>query len=223
MRSVLCLAAIVLPFGFAVAQEQPAQTAEKTVEVAVERLQGDTWAAVDSRIVFKPEDEIRFRFRSSSLGYLYVLNQTSKGKYIWLFPSKEAGLDNRVNGGTSYIIPSTDGGFRIPETPGFDTVYFILSTVELPDVKNWTPGGNADSSSPLLPRCNDSILKSRGECMDDNAGVRPLTSSPTGSGLPGDVLRARDLIFEKHPDASVVKVKQLSEGTLIYELWIAHH
>ena len=54
-----------------------------------------------------------------------------------------------------------------------------------------------------LPRCDDSILKARGECIDDTAGVRPVKPGETlPSNLAGVVgATPRELLFNAEKEA----------------------
>ena len=144
------------------------------MEITLERAHENGWSTVSPRTVFHAKDEIRFRLRTNLGGYLYVLNQTSDGSYLWLFPTKVTGLENRIEANREYQIPANQGAFRIPPTAGYDTVFWIVSEEplrELPEL----PDPIAPSRSPLLPRCRQE-LRARGPCEDEQAGPKALAN-----------------------------------------------
>ncbi len=190
------------------------------VEVVLEKSAGSSWEPADPRTVFKPKDEIRFRFQSTFDGYLYVLNKTASGQYLWLFPSAQSGSDNRISAAKPITIPSTEGAFVIPDNPGFDTVYWILSPTEMRDL-SMSPLAPGEKST-LMPRCNDSELRARGNCLDDTAGPRSFKPQPTLPKPITSTLRARELKLERKPEAAHIKFAGMSGKALIYEFWIAH-
>lgn len=192
------------------------------VEVAVEQAQGRDWRGVDPRTVFRPDEEIRFRFRATFPGFLYVLDRTPKGEYLWLFPNSKAGLENRVEPGRVYQIPSTEGAFRIPATPGFDTIYWILSPVVLDRMMDWSPQ-ETRWLSPLLPRCQASTLRSRGQCLDETAGARPWRQTNRLPLPQQEPLLSRELTFTRSSDTSQITVNGPVRGAVVYEFWVAHH
>ena len=108
--------------------------------------------------------------------------------------------------------------------PGFDTVYFLLSPVKLAVSTDMAkPKAPEKLPDNLLPRCNDSIFQSRGECVDDSAGPAVL---PRGAALPPQISTAapnasRDLVLVNEPDGQV-KVTKTGDGPAVYIFRIAH-
>lgn len=187
----------------------------RTVEVAVDQAHGEQWTAVDPRTVFRSGDEIHFRFQSNFFGYLYVLDRTSAGDQMWLFPTEESGTDNEVQANREYLIPATEGAFRIPEDPGYDTVFWIVSPVPLTaftGVQLPQP-----VLKPLLPRCREAVS----HCLDSAAGARSVDRSeiPVTSSGP---LRARDVTLNRSPSSMKISASMKGPGALIYEIRIAH-
>ncbi len=86
MRNVCTVRAAMLT-GYLLASCQAADVPSRSVDVAVERINNGAWTGVDLQNVFRPDDQIRFRFRANFGGFLYVLNLTSRGEYLWLFPA----------------------------------------------------------------------------------------------------------------------------------------
>lgn len=195
------------------------QVAKHSVEVTIERTESGGWKPADPRTVFRPGDEVRFRFRSSFDGYLYVLNRASSGQYMWLYPSQQAGTDHRVKPGNSYIIPSTSGAFAIPDPAGFDVVYWVLSPTELRGLT--LPEPDASARQALIPRCRDTELRARGGCLENSAGARVPDALPKAIEVASP-LRARELEIDRKPSASHIRFSGVSGHMLVYEFWIAH-
>ena len=60
------------------------------------------------------------------------MNQGTAGTYELLFPRTDTGSDNRVEAGKEYVVPATEGWFRIGGPAGQDVMYWLVSPVELP-------------------------------------------------------------------------------------------
>ena len=76
----------------------------------------------------------------------------------------------------------------------------------------------------MTPRCDDTILKARGDCIDSSAGPKlvpaawncrkPLAHA-AGQGR-------RDLLFMRQQDKAVVSSPAPLTGPVIYEFRLAH-
>jgi hypothetical protein len=191
-----------------------------SVEIGLELRKQGRWEAVDPATVFQANDEIRFRFRTFSPGYLYVLNRSASGETAWLHPRLEQGHTSRVEPGPVYLVPGEKGSFVVGGTPGFDITYWIVSPTPIesrpPELP--APGGQP---STLLPRCREQTLKSRGICVDERAGPRPLSKAdPAPPELPA--LKARDLTFRPESGQTRITAKGSATGVIVYEFRIAH-
>ena len=75
-----------------------------------------------------------------------------------------------------------------------------------------------------MPRCDDTIFKARGECVDGSAGakgVRPEEKLPDNlSGVPG--ASSGQLMFIRDQDVSVVASPEPLTAPVIYEFRLAH-
>jgi len=216
--------------GCFLARGQAADVPARSVDVAVERIASGTWTGVDLQNVFRPDDQIRFRFRANFGGFLYVLNLTSRGEYMWLFPQGETGVENRVEAKKEYLIPATSGAFRIPSFAGYDRVYWIVSSIQLPalpripnrnDIAGQRPQSRPDST--LLPRCKDGPLKARGVCLDEEAGAQRLQSAgdvpaQLDFNVESDLLKQ----FSIRQDPTAARVSGPDAGPFVYQLVIAH-
>ena len=201
------------------------------MEIALEKKEGSVARRADPRHVFQAGDLVRFRYRPNFSGYLYVLNHSTSGKYTVLFPTGETGTQNRLEAGQEYLLPSTESGwFRIEGPAGHEVVYWLVTPAALEN--------SASAAMPLpipvplsgpppagmTPRCDDTVFRARGDCIDTNAGPRPVARGeklPEGlSALPE--AGARDLVFIRKQQLTLVSAPEMFTGPMIYEFALAH-
>jgi uncharacterized protein DUF4384 len=228
MRPVI--AALLLFAWIPVLTAQTSAPRTHRMEITLERLEGQTWTEVDPGFVFASGDRLRFRFTANFEGYLYVMNQGTSGSYELLFPREETGADNRIEQDTEYQIPATDAWFRIAGPPGHDIVYWLITPVRLGEGQGVPyrplppPPPLPVPSERLRPRCDDSIMRARGVCVDSSAGPRNV---PSDSELPENLakvprLRSRELIIMKKGKEASVSAPASEDGPVFYEFRIAH-
>jgi Domain of unknown function (DUF4384) len=198
------------------------------IELTLERQESGNWRAVDPGLVFDTGDRVRFRFHANFDGYLYVVNQATSGNYETLFPRQDTGEQNRIEAGKEYVVPATQGWFRITGPPGYDVLYWLVTPLALGAQPKYQPLPPPPKSGPvpprLTPRCDDTIFKARGECVDTSAGpkgVKPAEKLPENlSGVPGAA--SRELMFIRKQKSSVVASPAPFGGPVIYEFRVAH-
>ena len=76
----------------------------------------------------------------------------------------------------------------------------------------------------LIPRCDDTVLKARGECVDSSAGPKLI---PRGTQIPqhlADPLEKgpRDLMFLRQKNTAVISSPEPLSGPVMYEFRLAH-
>jgi hypothetical protein len=207
------------PPGSAAAAAPPA------LHISLERkLPDGKVEAMASDHVFDAGDVVHFRVESEFDGYLYVMDQGTSGRFTTVFPTAEAGADNRVRRGQTFSIPSQEGSwYQISGPAGFDVLYFLLSPDALapPVASSFAAPGPVSS---LKPRCNDAVFRARGECTDINAGPAPL---PKGEPLPAPLapmagMASRDITIVQKKDGVTVGSKGNARGPVIYTFRMAH-
>lgn len=198
------------------------------MEISLDKMEGSNWRAVDPGLVFAQGDHVRFRFRTNFAGYLYVMIQSTSGKYETLFPREDTGEDNQVEAGKECVIPSTQGKFRITGPPGQDILYWMVTPLPLGTAPKYQPLPAPPKPGPvphnLMPRCDDTLFKARGECIDSSAGPRGIRreeSLPENLKAVPDA-RSRELLFIREKDLSVVAARGPLSGPVIYEFRLAH-
>lgn len=196
------------------------------MEIVLERMDGGSWQTIDPGLVLAQGDRVRFHFRTNFDGYLYVMNQSTSGTYEQLFPREETGQDNRVAASKDYQVPATSTAFRIAGPAGHEIVYWLITPARLNDgAPRYQPVPPANQKSPtLIPRCDDTILKARGDCIDHSAGPKLI---PRGEDLPKNLSSAanqshNDLLFLQEKHLSVVASQAPLTGPVIYEFRLAH-
>lgn len=191
-----------------------------------ERQEKETWRLMDAATVFKNGDHLRFRVSANFDGYLYVMNHGTSGSYELLFPRSDTGADNRVAVGKDYVVPAAQGWFKVAGPPGYDTVYMLVSPVEMTHAYRPLPPPPSSPQLPstLKPRCDDTVFKARGECVDGAAGVKPVAP---GEKLPENLsgvagATPRELLFMQDQGGVVMSSQQALSGPVVYELRLAH-
>lgn len=226
------LAAMSLALAFSFALCLPRQvlygadtsSGKFSIEVAVERQKDDQWDRVDPQTVFHAGDYVRFRFRATRGGYLYVLNNSSDKTTTWLFPRSGSAERSQVDAGVEYIVPTGQGAFEVGGSPGFDVTYWILSPRPIDSTQSFVPTAGSQTST-LQPRCRSEVLKSRGLCVDERAGARSVDDPATLPLHPpdSDKLHSRDLKFKSREGATQISGLSHQSDVVVYEFTIAHN
>lgn len=213
----------------ALAQTKAITQGPHRLEIVLERREADVWKAVDPGLVFQRGDRVRFKAKTNFGGYLYVMNRSTSGKYDLLFPTGEAGVKNQIQADREYLVPATQGAFRVTGPPGQEIVYWLISPVEMKkdgaDYVPLPPPPKPGKVPPnLIPRCDDTIMRARGDCVDTSAGAKPI--GPKGNvpeSLAG-IAQATppDVMFVRQQSASVVAAPATLEGPVIFEFRLAH-
>jgi hypothetical protein len=198
------------------------------MEIILEKLDSGAWHTIDPGLVLAQGDKVRFRFRTNFDGYLYVTNQNSSGAYQELFPRVETGQDNHITANHDYQVPATTStAFTIAGPAGYETVYWLVTPrrlAEAPPKFDPVPPDYKTAPHVFTPRCDDTIWRSRGDCIDHSAGPSMV---PRDVELPQTLAQAasqvdRDLVFSRQNDKAVISSPVPLSGPVIYEFRLAH-
>jgi len=214
----------------ALAQSKSLTRGPQRIEITLERMEGENWRAIDPGLVLASGDRVRFRFRANFDGYLYVLDYGTSGAYTLLFPREETGRENNIRSGKEYLVPATEAWFRVAGPPGYDIVYWLVSPVVLGDraPSAYVPLPPPPKPGPLpptlVPRCDDSVFRARGLCVDSSAGPRRVMEK---EALPENLegmkgATARELIIMRRENQSVLSSTTPLAGPVLYEFRLAH-
>ena len=200
------------------------------MEITLERYEGGQWKVIDPGLVLEKGDRVRFRFQANFNGYLYVMNQGTSGRYDLLFPREETGRQNRIEAGREYRVPATEAWFRIDGPPGYDIVYWLVTPMTLGGESGSAymplppPPEKAPPPAHLLPRCDDSIFRARGICVDSSAGPRSVGDA---ADLPKNLsgvhdVTSRELVIMRKKDSSLISAPVSLTGPILYQFRLAH-
>ncbi len=219
---------VILYAGLAFFGLQPAaaQSGPSRMEITLERKEGTVWKAVDPALILASGDVIRFRFKSTFSGYLYVTDYGTSGQNTLLFPRVETGQKNLLESGKEYLIPATEAFFRVSGPPGYESVYWLISPVALGNTLDLTPARPSNYHPPLLlPRCDDTVLKARGLCLDAQAGPRVVDEKDK---IPDELstvkpAASRELtILQDHNQSVLSAPASTASAPFLYEFRLAH-
>jgi hypothetical protein len=226
IRSAIAVIALVAA-GVSSPQSRTMTEGAHRMEIMLERLDGSNWHTIDPGLILAQGDRVRFKFHTNFDGYLYVMNQSTSGKYEQLFPSEEAGQDNRIAASKEYQVPATSTAFRIAGPAGHEIVYWLVTPARLTDAPprlQPPPAEHKTTPPTLIPRCDDAILQARGDCIDSSAGPKLV---PRGEEVPKNLTDAagkqpRDLLFMRQKNTAVISSPEPLKGPVIYEFRLAH-
>lgn len=225
--------ALLLLAATSIAAAQPAGQPRRIL-IQVEQFRQDEWKTVDPATIFESGAQVRFRIKTNFAGYLYVMNYGTTGAYTLLFPRQDTGSQNRVEPGREYLVPATSGAFRITGPAGHDIVYWMVTPIDVSPAagSRERPGyvplppapAPGTKMNTLLPRCDDAVLRARGDCIDSSAGPRKVQDTES---LPENLrkvpdLRSRELVFIREQNAAVVSSPASAGGPVVYEFRLAH-
>jgi hypothetical protein len=214
---VLCLAALS-------ASTSPEPTRAR-IEITLERKERAGWTAIDPSLVLASGDVVRFRFKSNFDGYLYVTNMGTSGQYSLLFPREETGTRNVVQSGKEYLVPATEAIFRVAGPAGYESVYWLVSPVSLGRVPEMHPAQPQGTRPPvLIPRCDDTVLRARGICLDPQAGPRVVgKEEPLPPELGKLKATTRELTIVQEQNQYVLSPAHgTASAPVLYEFRLAH-
>ena len=218
--------------GCTLLAQSSSQQGPYRMEIVLERRDAGAWHAVDPGLVLEQNDRVRFRFHTNFDGYLYVMNQSTSGTYAMLFPSEQTGRENRITAGKDYLVPATQTLFRIAGPPGHEVVYWMVTPAELRTEEEQQkyvplpppPPKEKQAPANMTPRCDDTLFRARGDCIDSSAGPKNVTSREL---LPDNLAQvpsggSSSLMFLRKQNTAVVSSPVPLKGPVIYEFHLAH-
>ena len=162
------------------------------MELVLERLDRDTWRPIDPGLVLAQGERVRFKFRTNFDGYPLRHEPEHQRNLRAALPPRRNRPGQSHLRLPEYQVPATSAAFRIAGPAGYETVYWLVTPARLTDpAPRYHPPSPAAKAAPptLIPRCDDTILKSRGDCVDPAAGPKLI---PRGEALPQNLTSASD-------------------------------
>jgi hypothetical protein len=192
-------------------QSRVSQHGAHRMEITLERYESGAWKVIDPALILDKNDKVRFKFKANFPGYLYVTNQSTSATNSLLFPRQDTGANNKIFANREYVVPTTKGAFRVDGPAGYDVVAWMISPVEL-----GRPEAPPTPSMPpanMTPRCDDTLFKARGECLDTSAGPQAAAKRDE---------KREDLVFIRDKESSVITSTSPLKAPLVYEFHLAH-
>jgi hypothetical protein len=198
----------------------------QSMEIVLERHETGAWKTIEPGLVLGQGDLVRFRFRATFDGYLYVINSGTSGSQSLLFPGDATGRDNRIQAGKDYFVPSTGASFKVAGPAGHDVVYWLVSPVPL-NGDAAAALGRSPARKPagtLVPRCDQTIFRARGLCIDSSAGPRNVGAEEQLPGAFSAVpnMTRRELVIVQDKDKARVSSSGKLTAPIVYEFRLAH-
>jgi hypothetical protein len=183
---------------------------------------------VDPSREFREGDEIRLKFQSNFMGYVYFVNVTPGGKKCLLFPCSRT-MANEVKPGQWYVLPDGQYVIAFDKEKGVEVLQVIMSRERIGYLdaaikeccdpsKCCEVGESASSAAAELIGKNS---QQSGIVVNDVVAVVPQGSS---SGI-----RARGIMLsqgkDRNKDGSFVAVQsELEAGQLaVFEIRLKHN
>ncbi|MBI4906381.1 MAG: DUF4384 domain-containing protein [Acidobacteria bacterium] len=166
---------------------------------------GGQWVEASDVKTFRSGDSIRVRVESNEDAYLCILARGSSGKWEALFPSKDAGRNNRIMAGEPRVIPSESGKWTFDDKKGQERLFLILSRKPFEDLDQLIMDIDQAGKSPRR-----AIEPAKNKPVAPNAPV-PQPPAPKETMLAQSIgsiddalvgrlqsrLISRDLVFER--------------------------
>ncbi|MCX7047103.1 MAG: DUF4384 domain-containing protein [Candidatus Sumerlaeota bacterium] len=140
---------------------------------------------VTPEYVFYTGDRTRYRVATNQNSFVYVATEGPMGDRNLLFPSLQAGMDNRVQRHVDFVMPTTKGFFTFMDPAGPERVVIIVSPTRIPEMDQIAQARSAAKSIQLEPNENRSftrfIEKQEGK-KSDGVKSRNIVYEPVAEG-----------------------------------------
>lgn len=192
-------------------QNTPPAKPPHRMQVTLERYEGSRWKTVEPGLILNNRDQVRFRFKANFSGYLYVTNRSTSETTTLLFPRQDTGSENRVIANREYIVPAAENGsFRVEGPEGHDIVSWMVSPVSLGRIES--PPTPPAPAGKLIPRCDDTIFRARGTCVDSSAGPQAKAAAKGEDAV----------MFIRERDTYTISAASPITGPIVYQFHLAH-
>lgn len=170
------------------------------VKATIELKRDGQTSTVAPSYEFKSGDRVKLIYTPSVDGYAYWMAKGSSGALTVLYPSVQAGTENKVSRNVEYTIP-TKGSFKFDDTPGTEELLCVISPERVPEL--------------------DKIIaeNSKGVIAADNATQVAMVEEKNTSKR-----QTRDLVFEEEEEEDVnIKKQAAAPGEPFVTLYTLKH
>ncbi len=165
---------------------------------------------------FRSGDRIKLRIKSSSSGYLYVINQDSAGQQTYLYPAK--GQESElIEPGMLYTIP-VRGTIRFDNVPSNEKITVALAKFPLtqPSSASTSTESTASSNGPSpYSACTDSTAGTKRLFIDESNVITDCIRKNYSAGTKG-MYSEEDSISAEPASYSVLPASSLNEGKVMF-------
>lgn len=156
------------------------------VKATIELNRNGQISTVSPSHEFKSGDRVKLVYTSNIDGYAYWMAKGSSGALTVLFPSVQAGVDNKVTRNTEYTVP-VKGTFKFDDTPGEEELLCVISPERIPELDKII----AENSKGVIPAENAVQIA---EVEKKNTSQR----------------QTRDLVFEEEEEEEISTKTQVA-------------
>lgn len=161
-------------------------------------LSGGGQVEVRPDTAFLAGDAIRLEIKSNKPGFLYIIQQTSRGTWTSLYP--ERGEQHEIQPGIDYIIPGGEGRFEFDEHAGQERLLVLLSRTPLRDLED------------QISEAQDNKRRAPSTAVDDMISQAKMASRDLIVTMPGRDSRATDT---QSPDSAIYVVNKTANGSSV--------
>lgn len=170
------------------------------VKATIELKRNGQVSTVSPSHEFKSGDRVKLVYTPNIDGYAYWMAKGSSGALTVLFPSVQAGVDNKVTRNTEYTVP-VKGTFKFDDTPGKEELLCVISPERIPELDKII----AENSKGVIPAENAVQIA---EVEKKNTSRR----------------QTRDLVFEEKEEEEIsTKTQVAPRGEPFVAYYVLNH
>lgn len=170
------------------------------VKATIELKRDGQVSTVSPSHEFKSGDRVKLVYTPNIDGYAYWMAKGSSGALTVLFPSVQAGVDNKVTRNTEYAVP-VKGTFKFDDTPGKEELLCVISPERIPELDKII----AENSKGVIPAENAVQVA---EVEQKNTSRR----------------QTRDLVFEEEEEEEIsTKTQVAPKGEPFVAYYVLNH
>ena len=170
------------------------------VKATIELKRNGQVSTVSPSHEFKSGDRVKLVYTPNIDGYAYWMAKGSSGALTVLFPSVQAGVDNKVTRNTEYTVPVKET-FKFDDTPGKEELLCVISPERIPELDKII----AENSKGVIPAENAVQVA---EVEKKNTSRR----------------QTRDLVFEEEEEEEIsTKTQVAPRGEPFVAYYVLNH
>ena len=185
------------------------------VKATIELKRNGQVSTVSPSHEFKSGDRVKLVYTPNIDGYAYWMAKGSSGALTVLFPSVQAGVDNKVTRNTEYTVP-VKGTFKFDDTPGKEELLCVISPERIPELDKII----AENSKGVIPAENAVQKTYPGSevVMENAVQIAEVEKKNTSRR------QTRDLVFEEEEEEEIsTKTQVAPRGEPFVAYYVLNH